>query len=98
MDKNDRFDELESLSNWELVHDEQDIRGRDVQSETGESYGTVEDLMVDKDKEHVAAVKLSDGRLVPASHLEITDSRVIYREDSAASRPDYSRVKRPAAT
>ena len=98
MDKNDRFDELETLSNWELVHDNQDIRGREVQSETGDVYGTVEDMLVDKDKEHVAAVRLSDGRLVPASHLEITDTKVIYREDSAASRPEYSRVKRPAAT
>lgn len=97
MDKNDRFDELESLSNWELVHENQDIRGREVQSETGELYGKVEDMLVDKDKEHVAAVRLSDGRLVPAHHLEITDARVVYREDSAASRPDYSRVRRPAA-
>lgn len=95
MDPNARFAELESLSNWELVHDNQDIRGRPVQSATGQQYGSVEDMLVDKEKEHVVAVKLSDGRLVAAEHLEITDDKVIYKDDAAASRVDYTRVQRP---
>lgn len=97
MDNNDRFSELESLSDWELVHDNQDIRGRPVQSATGEEYGKVEDMLVDKEKEHVIAVRLSDGRLVPAEHLEITDDLVVYKDDGGASRIDYARVTRPVA-
>lgn len=97
MNTNDRFSKLESLSDWELVHDDQDIRGRPVQSATGQQYGRVEDMLVDKDKEHVVAVKLSDGRMVPAEHLEITDDQVIYKDDAAASRIDYTRVQRPVA-
>ena len=97
MDSNDRFNELDSLNDWELVHDNQDIRGRTVYSETGEAYGEVEDMLVDKKEEHVAAVRLSDGRLVPAEHLEITDEKVLYRNGAAASRPDYRKVRRPDA-
>jgi sporulation protein YlmC with PRC-barrel domain len=93
----DRFGELESLGSWTLVNDDQDIRGYPVSSASGATYGTIEDLLVDKDKEHVAAVRLNDGRIVAAANLEIRDRQVIYHDDGAASRTDYTRVRRPAS-
>ena len=64
MKNDDRFGELEALDSWQLVHEEQDIRGCTVASVTGTHYGTIEDMLVDKEKEHVAAVRLDDGRIV----------------------------------
>ncbi|ARU15482.1 PRC-barrel domain-containing protein [Croceicoccus marinus] len=94
-DTHDRFDELEDLGHWQLVNHEQDIRGFPVMDQTGKSYGTIKDLLVDKTKEHVAAVRLDDGRMVAASNLEIRNREVIYHNDGAASRMDYARVRRP---
>ena len=94
-DTHDRFDELEDLGHWQLVNHEQDIRGFPVLDHTGKSYGTIKDLLVDKKKEHVAAVRLDDGRMVAASNLEIRNREVIYHHDGAASRMDYARVRRP---
>lgn len=93
----DRFGELESLGSWTLVDDDQDIRGYPVSSVSGAAYGTVEDMLVDKEKEHVAAVRLNDGRIVAASNLEIRDREVIYHDDRAASRTNYTRVRRSAS-
>lgn len=95
MHNDDRFGELEALASWQLVHDDQDIRGREVVSITGVSYGRIEDLLVDKEKEHVAAVKLNDGRIVAVEKLEIRTGDVVYHDDDAASRADYTRVRRP---
>ncbi len=38
MHNDDRLGELEALDSWQLVHDDQDIRGREVLSTTGTSY------------------------------------------------------------
>ena len=48
---------------------------------------------MDKDKEHVAAVKLTDGRLVAVDNLEIRADDVVYHDDLAASRVHYTRVR-----
>ncbi len=93
MQYDDRFGKLEALEAWQLVDDEQDIRGREVVSTTGAAYGRIEDLLVDKDKEHVAAVKLSDGRLVAVDNLEIRADDVVYHDDLAASRVHYTKVR-----
>jgi sporulation protein YlmC with PRC-barrel domain len=95
MHNDERFGELEALDSWQLVDDKQDIRGREVTSITGVSYGRIEDMLVDKDKEHVAAVRLNDGRLVAVENLEIRTDDVVYHDDGAASRVDYTRVRRP---
>lgn len=97
MNNDDRFGKLDALKKWELVNDDQDIRGCMVTSVTGERYGTVEDMLVDREREHVAAVKLDDGRIVPADNLEIRGRDVIYHDDRAASRVDYAKVRRPLA-
>lgn len=93
MKHDDRFAELDTLSDWQLVHEDQDIRGYPVRSVTGEEYGKVEDMLVDKDAEHVLAVRMDDGRLVAADHLDIKDDHVIYTEDRAASTVRYTKVR-----
>ncbi|MDG6079220.1 PRC-barrel domain containing protein [Erythrobacter litoralis] len=90
----DRFGKLESLSDWQLVNEDQDIRGYPVRSATGEEYGKVEDMLVDKDGEHVLALRLTDGRTVPVDNIDIHSDHVIYRDAAAASPASYTRVRR----
>ncbi|BDI60052.1 PRC-barrel domain-containing protein [Qipengyuania nanhaisediminis] len=93
MHNDDRFAELDSLSDWQLENEDQDIRGFHVKSMAGEDYGTIEDMLVDKDNERVAAVRLNDGRIVAASHLDIRSDHVLYTDDEAASTPNYTKVR-----
>ena len=93
MKHDDRFESLDSLGDWQLVHDNQDIRGWPVRSLTGDEYGKIADMLVDKDAEHVIAVRMEDGRLVSVDHLDIRDDDVIYNDAGAASRTDYTRVR-----
>ncbi len=94
MKNDDRFAELDTLSDWQLVHEEQDIRGYPLRSLSGEDYGTVDDMLVDKDHEHVLAVRLNDGRMVAVENLDIRDDHVIYLDDTAASPAAYTKVSR----
>lgn len=73
-----RFEELNELSNYELVNDDQDIRGRPLVSEKGEQYGIIDDLLVGADHDRVVAVKLEDGRACAVEPLEIHDNAVVY--------------------
>ena len=93
MKHDDRFAELDSLSKWQLVNEDQDIRGYPVRSLTGEEYGKIDDMLVDKDHEHVIAVRMEDGRLVSADHRDIKHDHVIYRDDKGASTPNYTKVR-----
>jgi len=93
MENDDRFANLDTLSDWQLVNEDQDIRGYPVRSVTGDEYGKIEDMLVDKDAEHVLAVRMDDGRLVAVEHLDIKDDHVIYTQDHAASRAEYTRVR-----
>ena len=42
------------------------------------------------------AVRADDGRIVAADNLEIRGRDVIYHDDLAASRVNYTKVRRPA--
>ena len=93
MKHDDRFAELDSLSDWQLENDDQDIRGYPVRSATGEEYGKIDDMLVDKDAKHVLAVRMNDGRLVAVEHLDIRSDHVIYNDDRAASGTHYTKVR-----
>ena len=45
MKNDDRFEKLDSLSDWQLVNEEQDIRGYPVRSLTGDEYGKIADML-----------------------------------------------------
>jgi len=93
MKHDDRFNELHGLSDWQLENDDQDIRGYPVRSRTGEDYGKIDDMLVDKDDERVVAIRMDDGRLVGVEHLEIESDQVIYRDDGPAADTRYTRVR-----
>ncbi|ARU16612.1 YsnF/AvaK domain-containing protein [Croceicoccus marinus] len=79
-----RYEHLDSLDNYELEHESQDIRGRPLVSPTGEKYGIITDLLVGRDKNRVEAVRLEDGRCCAVGPLEIHDDAVVYGEASMA--------------
>ena len=93
MKHDDRFNELTGLSDWHRENEEKDIRGDSVGARTGESYGKIEDMLVDKDGESGVAVRIDDGRLVGVEHLDIHDDSVTYRDTGPAADTRYTRVR-----
>ena len=77
---------LQDTDDWQLVHDEQDVRGWQVLDVTGAALGTVEDMIVDDREERVDALVLSDGREVAARDVHLGDDAV-YLEGAAGTRP-----------
>jgi len=73
------YNKLENLEDWELEHSEQDIRNRPLVTSAGETLGLIDDLLIDRSAERVAAVRLEDGRVAAVEALEIHPSKVIYR-------------------
>ncbi|MEE4199205.1 PRC-barrel domain-containing protein [Erythrobacter sp.] len=69
------YEHLKELSDYQLVNDDQDLRGRPLYTTDGTRLGVVERMMVDPDRDHVAALVLEDGRLVPVSEIEIRNGR-----------------------
>ncbi|MBZ6378424.1 hypothetical protein B5C34_12945 [Pacificimonas flava] len=94
MKHEERYEELDRLGDWKLVDSDQDIRGRPLVDEAGLEFGIVDDMIVDKDKEHVVAIALKDGRMCGVEYLDIRPDRVVYREPAAGYTPTYSRVHR----
>lgn len=79
-----RFEELDSLDDYQLENESQDIRGRPLVSPNGEQYGVIQDLLVDNDRDRVVAVRLEDGRCCAVEPLEIHDNAVVYGEAAEA--------------
>lgn len=79
-----RYEKLVSLGDWKLEHSSQDIRGRPLVSPDGHKYGVIQDLLVDRDKGRVAAVRLEDGRTTAVEPLEIHDNAVVYGDAASA--------------
>jgi stress response protein YsnF len=73
-----RFEKLDELDDYELVHKKHDIRGRPLVGKDGEKFGTIKALLVGKDKDRVVAIRLEDGRTCAVEPLEIHDNAVIY--------------------
>jgi len=93
MKNDDRFGELDSLDKYELENESQDIRGWQVHSPADEVYGKVKDMLVDKDRKEVLAVRLDDGRMVSTDKLELKDGHAVYHDTGAASKTGYARVR-----
>lgn len=72
---------LGELSDWELHDGNQDIRGQALVDASGESLGSIEELLVDCDEGRVAAVRLVSGRTFPVEPLVIEDTRVVLRKE-----------------
>jgi len=79
-----RYEELDTLDNYELENGSQDIRGRPLVSPAGEKYGIIQDLLVSKDRSHVQAIRLDNGRTCAVEPLIIHDNAVVYGEEATA--------------
>ena len=77
----DNLPELEVLDEWALENPSQDIRNRPLVTAAGQTIGIIDDMLVDRSAERVAAVRLEDGRVCAAEQLEIHADRVIYQPD-----------------
>jgi sporulation protein YlmC with PRC-barrel domain len=91
---------LQDTDDWQLVHDEQDVRGWPVRDATGTQIGTVDDMIVDDEEERVDMLVLSDGRQVPAAEVYLGDDAVFLEGGAEGARElvtvydDYGRVSR----
>lgn len=85
MQHNETLPRLSELDEWELVNDDQDLRGCTLQTRSGHALGTIRRMLVDRNHERVAAVVLDDGRAVPVEEIEIRDNHVFVDDvDQAA--------------
>ncbi len=73
------YTELSNLSDWHLVHPEQDIRGWTVQDNAGNIIGRVDELLVNTDSELVERIRLDNGDEIEARDIEIGDNVVHVR-------------------
>lgn len=69
----DTYSDLHELDDYQLEHSDQDLRGHALRTSDGKYLGTVQRMLVDPEREHVAALVLDDGRGVPVEDIEIKD-------------------------
>lgn len=65
------YEDLRELDDYQLENSEQDLRGHALFTNEGERLGTINRMLVDPDRDHVAALVLEDHRYVPVSEIEI---------------------------
>lgn len=83
-DYNDRnqFVPLSEADHWKLENSSQDLRGQPLLSREGESLGTVREMIINRERERVAALILSDGRTVPIDQVELRDNSAYLMSDT----------------
>ena len=70
---------LSQLDDWELVHKDQDVRGRTLLDTEGRPLGTVTEMIVDTDEKRVDAIVLDNGVEYPANAFRIRDGHAVLR-------------------
>jgi hypothetical protein len=75
--------QLSDTHDYDLVYDDQDIRGWEVRDGAGTVIGKVDDMIVDTDREIVDIVRLDNGQELAARDLYIGDG-VVYAESVTA--------------
>ncbi len=70
-------DLLSNLSDYDLVYDEQDVRGHEAYGTDGTTLGTIRDMIADTDAGRVVALVLDNGQEIDADLVEIGDDRVV---------------------
>lgn len=86
IDKRTDLERLEDLDEWELQDENQDIRGRMLVSRSGDAVGRISQLLVDRARERVAAVRLESGEVLPVEPLIIRDDVVIFGAETPKER------------
>lgn len=91
MERNDReLYKLDSLDKFELENSEQDLRGKMLCTSDGKEVGRVDDMLVNTDRERVAALRLEDDRVVDIDHVDIRDGKPVLLVP-------HEQIPRPAA-
>lgn len=70
---------LSELDDYDLANEKQDVRGRTLITSDGRRLGVIEKMLVDRDRERVAALVLDDGHAIPIEDVEIRDREVMVR-------------------
>jgi|TARA_R100000049_G_C1953590_1_gene103993 hypothetical protein len=68
-----KYQDLKELDDYQLVNEEQDLRGHSLKTYDGLHLGTIKRMLVDPDRDHVAGLVLEDDRIVPVSEIEVKD-------------------------
>ena len=68
---------LSNLDNWELVNEDQDIRGETLYGRDNRPIGKIDDLIVDTDREMVVAIVLDNGQKFSADSFEFRDGKPV---------------------
>lgn len=89
----DNYVDLNQLDDYKLENSHQDLRGHGLFSTDGTRLGTIRRMLVDPEREHVAALVLDDGRGVPVSEIEIRrgDAYIDPVEEGRWFRPEDNR-------
>lgn len=69
---------LSDLRDWQLVEDDQDLRGRRLVDSTGTVLGTIDQMMVNTKAERIDSVRTDTGELYPVGALDIRDDAVVF--------------------
>lgn len=85
MNNDSKYNDLETLEEWELEHGSQDIRGLPLVDDQGQKLGIIEDLLVDREHERVEAVRLGDGRITDIAPLVLHDNCVVLKGELASA-------------
>jgi len=75
---------LADLDDWQLENSDQDLRGRPLMTRSGERLGIVRRMLVDCDRERVAALVLDNGQTVAIEDVEIRDDGTAYVDEARA--------------
>lgn len=68
---------LAELDDYQLVHENQDVRGWPVEDEAGRALGKVAEMIVDTEEERVTLLRLDTGRELPVADVSLLDHRVL---------------------
>lgn len=72
-----KYEDLRELDDYQLVNEEQDLRGHSLQTSDGLHLGTIKRMLVDPDRDHVAGLVLEDDRIVPVTEIEVRDGNAV---------------------
>ncbi len=82
----DQYTDLSELDDYQLANDDQDLRGHALKTTDGRRLGTIKRMLVDPEREQVAALVLDDGHGVPVDEVEIRDDGDAYIDPVEESR------------
>lgn len=84
---------------WELVYDDQDIRGWTVYDASGNAVGEVDDMLANPEVERIEYIVLKDGTRYPARDISIGDEAIhLAREATSSKTSVYGEVPVRGAT